>query len=404
LTTDLTRLQRLTLVSEAFTPGGPVDTYSLFSGRTEKVQDVLGAIAQRGQHVALYGERGVGKTSLANIVPEVYELVRPGLLTTGKVNANTDGGFAVLWQNIFRELAITEYPPEPTPEDVRYTLAQHDRPTLIVVDELDRLDDDDALSLLADTIKSLSDHSVPSTLILVGVADSVGDLIGEHASIVRNLVQIEMPRMSTDELRGIIQTGCEHAHLTASTEAVAEITALSEGLPHYTHLLALNAAQRVVMDDRDRILEPDVAAAVPSAISKHTLQSDYLQAVRSPRPVHLFKEVLLACAFAPKNQLGWFASGAVRDPLEIIAGRRLEIPAFSRHLNEFLGAEHAYVLEREGMPRKYFYRFADPIMQPYVILSGISEGLLSEEQIRLLRRVETTQPDEKSPTEPEQLF
>jgi AAA domain len=404
LTSDLTRLQRLTLVGEAFTPGGPVDTYSLFSGRTTKIQDVLGAIPQRGQHVALYGERGVGKTSLANVVPEVYELVRPGRLLFGKVNANTDGGFTVLWNNIFRELRLSNGPTgELAPEDARYALAQQDQPILIVIDELDRLDDDEALSQLADTIKSLSDHSVPATLILVGVADSVAELIGEHASIVRNLVQIQMPRMSPDELREIIHKGCEHSKLTAAPDAVREITLLSEGLPHYTHLLALSAAQRVVMDDRDEIRLADVTAAVPSAISKHTLQSDYLQAVRSPRPVHLFKEILLACAFAQKNQLGYFTPGAVRDPLEIIAGRRLEIPAFSRHLKEFLGPERASVLQREGLPRKYFYRFSDPIMQPYVILNGLSENLITGEQLGLLKQADST-PDERVPSESERLF
>jgi hypothetical protein len=156
------------------------------------------------------------------------------------------------------------------------------------------------------------------------------------------------------------------------------------------------------MDGRTEITTADVAAAIPSAVSKHTLQSDYLKAVRSPRPVHLFKEVLLACAFAQKNQLGYFTPGAVRDPLEIVVGRRLEIPAFSRHLNEFLGEDHGKVLEREGLPRKYFYRFSDPIMQPYVILNGLSERLISEEQLANLRRLEPS--DDEAPPDPETLF
>jgi hypothetical protein len=99
----------------------------------------------------------------------------------------------------------------------------------------------------------------------------------------------------------------------------------------------------------------------------------------------LFSQVLLACALAPKNQLGFFTSGAIRDPLEIIAGRRIEIPAFSNHLSQFLEPEQGAVLQREGSSRRYFYRFTDPIFQPYVILSGLSRGLISDEQLRKLQ-------------------
>jgi hypothetical protein len=47
---------------------------------------------------------------------------------------------------------------------------------------------DDALTALADTIKTLSDRATDSTVVLVGVARSIGELVGEHASIVRALV------------------------------------------------------------------------------------------------------------------------------------------------------------------------------------------------------------------------
>jgi len=405
LTDTLTRLQRSTLVAEAFTPGGPIDDYALFCGRADRLQDALNAIVRKGEHVALYGERGVGKTSLANVLPDVLELIRPDTKPlAGKVNCGTDGEFEAIWKHVFRELGITDRPSQMTPEDVRYTLAQLGRPTIIVIDELDRLDNDETLTLIADTVKSLSDHAVPATLVLVGVADSVEGLIGEHASIVRNLVQIEMPRMSPTELAEIIERGCAHAQLDAAPAAVADITVLSEGLPHYTHLLALDAAQRVVMDDRTEITEADVSAAMPAAVSKHTLRSDYLKAVRSPRPVHLFREVLLACAFAPKDELGYFSPAAIRDPLAIITGRSLQIPAFSRHLKEFLSPERGSVLRREGLPRKYIYRFSDPIMQPYVILNGLSEGLISHDQVTRLRRVEGASTSFEPTSEPETLF
>ena len=165
-------------------------------------------------------------------------------------------------------------------------------------------------------------------------------------------------------------------------DAIDEITTLSEGLPHYTHLLGLHAAQRAVQDDRNTVLLHDVQRAIPKAVDRHTILNDYQQATRSARKDALFPEVLLACALAPKNQLGYFTSGAIREPLEVIAGRRIDIPAFSNHLSQFLEPERGSVLQREGSSRRYFYRFSDPIFQPYVVLKGLSSGLITDEQRR----------------------
>ena len=115
------------------------------------------------------------------------------------VNCNTDDTFRTLWGGIFKRLGreVDDF----SPEGIRFEIEKLDPPALIVIDELDRLEDNEALTLLADTIKTLSDHAVSSTIVLVGVANSIEELIGEHQSILRNLSQVEMPRMRPDELR-----------------------------------------------------------------------------------------------------------------------------------------------------------------------------------------------------------
>lgn len=395
------KLQRLALVAQAFTPGAPVDDLELFAGRIPQAQDVVNAVVQKGQHVALYGERGVGKTSLANVLSDIFASEQLPDFRTAKVNCSTDDTFTTLWENVYRALGLDE-PAPAGPEDVRRLLTDLNPSALIVIDELDRFEDDDSLTLLADTIKTLSDNAVFSTLILVGVAESIGELIGEHESIARALVKVHMPRMSQAELREIIVHGCERCGVTADPQAIDHITILSRGLPHFTHLLGLHAGQRVVSDDRTNITLGDVTNAIPVALRKHLTETDYMKAIHSPHADNLYPHVLLACALAPQDQFGFFTPGAIRDPLEVIAGRRLEIPAFSRHLNQFLKPERGSVLLRQGSSHRHVYRFRDPILQTYVILNAIAREMITDNQLAQLTIAPPPTPDE--PIEPQQLF
>ena len=44
--------------------GAPIDEEDLFAGRLEEVSRILQAVMEKSKHVVLFGERGVGKTSL----------------------------------------------------------------------------------------------------------------------------------------------------------------------------------------------------------------------------------------------------------------------------------------------------------------------------------------------------
>jgi hypothetical protein len=83
---------------------------------------------------------------------------------------------------------------------------------------------------------------VGATVVLVGVAESIEDLIGERESIARSLVKVRMPRMSLRELTKILEDCWVRAGVTSTIEADARITVLSRALPHFTHFLALHAA------------------------------------------------------------------------------------------------------------------------------------------------------------------
>lgn len=61
-------------------------------------------------------------------------------------------------------------PEDVIPDDVRFALSRLGEKSIIILDEVDRLEDVNAKRLMADTIKNLSDHAgtVNATIVLVG--------------------------------------------------------------------------------------------------------------------------------------------------------------------------------------------------------------------------------------------
>lgn len=390
------KLIKLARVSAAFTPAAPVDDTRLWSDRPQQVFSSIDALWQKGLHVAVYGERGVGKTSLANMLPRLIKDDRLPYLDAVRVDCNTNDNYRTIWRKVFRSLGRLGEHEEwelEDPEEIRFRLDDLSALTLIVLDELDRVEDNEALSLLADTVKTLSDHASGATLMFVGVAESVESLLGEHDSIVRNVRQVRMPRMSQAELEAILYQGLASADMEIELEATTTITRMAEGLPHFAHLLGLHAGQTAVQDDRDRVNEPDVDRAIKESVRTHSILSEYQRAIESPQPEHLFEEVLLASAFAPRSELGYFRAADVREPLSRIMERNMTIPQYQRHLNELSGSR--MTLQKAGTPRHYTYRFRNPLLQPFIKMASLARGRISEE---LRRALQTDQDMRNAPT------
>jgi Cdc6-like AAA superfamily ATPase len=376
------KITRIAMLSGIFTPRTPVARKDRFAGRIDQVIQVTSALVEPGSHVALYGERGVGKTSLANVLSAFLTPFWPENQVV-RVNCTTGDTFKTIWTKVFGHLHV-QVPEEwaygsPDPDEIRSILQDSSMSAVLILDEYDRMEDAESQSLMADAIKAFSDHGLASKLVIVGVADSIDQLIGEHASVQRALVEVAMPRMSQDESTEIIDSGLTAANMTATAAARRRISLLAEGLPHYVHLLALTAARTALQDDREEVRLTDVQKAVEDVVKTHSLVREYQTAIQSPRRDTLFANVLLACALAEKNRLGYFTAGAVKEPLSRIMGRPYDIPAFARHLTAFLEPERGCVLKREGTERRYTYRFTNPLLQPFTVLSALASNELPSE-------------------------
>lgn len=400
----MNRLERDLRLGEVFTPAAPIDRLSLFAGRDTQRRAVSDAILQRGRHAVLFGERGVGKTSLASVLKEFLEETGQSVLAP-RVNCDDGDDFSAIWRKAFDDLQFIErrrsvgFAPELreivlsanellssqepiTPHAVRLLLEQLGTQTILVViiDEFDRV----AHRLgtqMADTIKMLSDQSVPATLVLVGVGESVSSLITKHESIERALAQVLMPRMSISELQKIVDGGLSEVGMNAVPLARDRIATLSQGLPHYTHLIALAAARHANDAGSDSVELENVSAGIREAVAnaQETITTTHHRAVMSARAESLYRHVALACALARTDELGYFTAGSVRRPMAAIMGRPYEIPSFAKHMNEFCGDDRGGILEKIGSRRNYRYRFRNPLLPPYVVMSGITQGLISDD-------------------------
>jgi len=180
----------------------------------------------------------------------------------------------------------------------------------------------------------------------------------------------------------IIDKGLAKLNMTIDEDARLEIAQLSEGLPHYTHLLALHATQMAIIGERRNINRQDVKDALTIALeqAQQSIVRSFHKATSSPRG-NLYTEVLLACALAPVDELGYFSSAGVRTYLSHIMRKPYDIPAFARHLNDFCEEERGPVLKKEGYPRRYRFRFINPLLEPYVIMHGLSKKLITENEL-----------------------
>jgi len=275
-------------VREAFSPAAPITRRDCLAGRTEQLVQILDVVAQRGQHAVVYGERGVGKTSLAAVATN-------GLLDrrTIALRVNCDGSdnFESIWRKVLGEAQLAR--PLPAVVGIRESLGEatasagsllaatrvtvdvvrqalhllsRPAPMVIVLDEFDRLEDVRTKTLFADTIKALSDHIVPVTVVVVGVAESPAMLLGEHRSIERGLKGIHVPRMPAADLAAIVRFSFSKLEMTIADDAVARIAELSEGFPYYAHSLGLLASREAIRAGQSTVQVAHVDRAAPQVI------------------------------------------------------------------------------------------------------------------------------------------
>lgn len=383
-------------IIETFTPGTPINESDLFTGRAVTLRELQDTVLEKGRHAIIFGDRGVGKTSVANIFYRpLHTDTRPVAAT--RVNGDSATNFDALWRKVFRRIRRSSdglewwvdeaHPDQITPDDVVIALSgfQTIQTPIIILDEFDKIIDESCRALVAETIKALSDDTINCTIIIVGVANSVSELIQKHASIPRALKQIPMLPMEKEEIEDLVITRIRRLRMSMSNTALWRISFFSAGLPFYAHSLGKHAAIAAVAQTTRSIEETHVFEAMTACMADvdYSVRESYAKATqKSYRQGNIYPQVLAAAALTERDAIGRFGAADCSAPLSAIMGAPYKTSAFSFHLKEMAEEARGSVLNRYEHKRTFRFSFRDPFMQPYIIMQSLAAGFLTEEILK----------------------
>lgn len=272
---------------DAFTPSQPVADRRFFAGREEVLRSVIRSIEDQRLHVVLYGERGIGKTSLLHVLTQAAAEARYIVVYTScGANSKFDETFRAAAAEI-PLLFHSGYSPTAAEAEKGSTLADllpaepltprkfgelasklTGTRVLIILDEFDRVDSGAFRRDVAELIKNLSDRLGRVQLVLAGVAADLTELVEHIPSIRRNIFALRVPKMTETEVLQIVGNGERETDLKFDPDASASVVTVARGSPYLASLLCHHAGHAALDDGRNVIASGDVARAVDLAVAE----------------------------------------------------------------------------------------------------------------------------------------
>jgi nucleoside-triphosphatase THEP1 len=371
---------------EAFTPTRPKQDGTLFSGRFKQMQRIIAAIEEERAHVVIYGERGSGKTSLANVLAAKsaeagYFVLRfacsselsftdifRGFLRRMPATLLADGVGAISRARVenFDQLVPAQLG---VPELITTLERVHDRHVILIIDEYDRVTAEDTKAKFAELIKNMSDAAAPVTLVIIGVADNVRELLGKHPSLQRSVVTVPMPLMTRREIDGIIAAGEEKSGLRFETWVRQAIVEFAQGLPYHAQLLGLFAARHAIRRQSPRVEREDLRYAIQRVAeeAEPRLKEAYDLAI-GPHENASFRDVLFYAARCRTDEFGTFSAADVAAAAASTGEAGMSLLALQYPLKKLTEPERGAVLRRIVVPGGLRYQFVTQMMRHHVLM------------------------------------
>jgi hypothetical protein len=267
----------------ALSPAQPVRTSEKLKGRESELEDIDRALSAPGRNIFIYGDRGVGESSLgATAAYEYQSSDNKPIIVGGSPNETFDSIIANIANQAMsysRTTSVKEqsslslewrglkwqHGREVSAKDVKEQLrtigdavellgevaSVHSTRPIVLIEEFDTIPDTQDRNRFAALLKALGDREVDLKFIFTGVGRSLEDLLGAHQSAYRQLATFEVNRLGWDARREIVTQATQEFGLDVDNDVNWRIAIVSDGFPHYVHLITEHMIWQAFDDEAD---------------------------------------------------------------------------------------------------------------------------------------------------------
>lgn len=404
----------VTVLRSKLSVRAPIKSIERLVGREKELELIKESLYDDGGHVFLYGDRGVGKSSLAATVASQYQssdnepihipcgkdtefyqtveeiaervLRRSGAkrtyLADHTINLKI---YKLKIKEKEEEVSIPKIDSMFSAVDIMEDVARvHSDHPVIVIDEFDQIECAKQRARFAHFLKDLGDRGVGIKFIFTGIASSLYQLLGDHESSFRQLFTLKVERLYWTKREEITLNATRAFGLEIDEDVLHQIAKISNGFPYFVHLLTQNLLwsafkdEEVVFRIEKKHFDDSVRRSIVGISGR--LQRPYDLAVLDKT----HDQLLVLWATADSEDMIRYTDGIFKSYLRInekLFGsepepsmRPITKKNFKKILNKFKTKEYGSILELvEG--REEMYSYKENLLRGFVALKAQESGV-----------------------------
>lgn len=376
-------------VDQLISPSSPISRRDLFAGRQRAIEAFLLATEMPGQTLVVYGEPGVGKSSLLAMAPEFMD--RP--MTVVRVTAEGGDTFPMLWRKVADHVRKTVLrsergltnspfagntlnqagvvPNSSMGVEQAVALVHKMAETSAVMIVFDAFDCADIVcrAWMAQAVTQIAASAPRATLVIAGTAANADSLVPAKDGVM----PVHLMRLSNEECLEAVLRALRVTGLSADDSVVERIATLSNGMPAAVQELTRRTADAAIEQGLTHLTNAHLGGGVLVTLAEtradivHAYEQSIIRARRG-----IYPEILLACALSPRDAFGTFSVADVRDTLQHIVNR--EVRGLTNQVAALTEEGRGAVLAKEGAAKTARYHFVEPAIEPYILMRGLEAG------------------------------